>query len=196
MDTLSRTAQAAGCLVTEVGVMGHTRLLKLLYLTDLESRRLVGRPVSGLRWKFHHHGPFDSSIYTALKELADAGVVTEAPVVHPDGKLERQVRGTGTAPDDALSEVDRRILRHIARTYGDMPLATLLDEVYQTEPMKAAVRGKLIPMEMEDNKGRDELGFSLDEVVAAQEAAERGDYVTAPEFFDALRAEAAARHAR
>lgn len=50
-------------------------------------------------------------------------------------------------------------------------------------------------MELEENNGRDEFGFSLDEVVAAQEAAERGDYVTASEYFDALRAEAAARYA-
>ncbi len=48
-------------------------------------------------------------------------------------------------------------------------------------------------MESEDNEDREEPGFDVEAVIAAREAAERGDYVTTTDFFEALRAKIAAR---
>jgi hypothetical protein len=48
-------------------------------------------------------------------------------------------------------------------------------------------------MENEDNEDREETGFDVEAAIAAREAAERGDYVTATDFFEALRAKIAAR---
>ncbi|HEX8695166.1 MAG TPA: Panacea domain-containing protein [Longimicrobium sp.] len=196
MGRLSKDAEVLGFFIQDGAGIGHTRLVKLAYLADLESRKLLGRPITSWSYRFHHHGPFDSSLYSALKELADAGMVTEAPVVYPEGKVERQVRGTGEISSSRLSEVEKRILAHVRRTWASAPLDELLAAVYATEPMRQAVRGKAVPMHLVNNAGRDELGFDLDEVMAARRDAERGDYLTAAEFFDALRAEVTARHAR
>jgi hypothetical protein len=48
-------------------------------------------------------------------------------------------------------------------------------------------------VENEDNEDRKEPGFDEAAAIAAQEAAEHGDYVTATDFFEALQAKIAAR---
>jgi hypothetical protein len=48
-------------------------------------------------------------------------------------------------------------------------------------------------MESKENEDREEPGFDVDAAMAAREAAERGDYITATDFFEALRAKIAAR---
>ncbi len=48
-------------------------------------------------------------------------------------------------------------------------------------------------MESEDHEDRADPGFDEEAALAARDAAERGDYVTATDFFEALRAKIAAR---
>lgn len=192
MGGFSKNAQLLGYLLEQIGAAGHTRLIKLLYLADLESRRLRGRPVSELRFQFHHHGPFDRAFYDALGELEGRQLIAEKIVHYPSGKYERQVEARAAVPQH-LDAVDRHILTQICRAYGRMPLDDLLAIVYDSAPMKNLERGKRVPMENENNKDRAEIGFDIEELVAAQQDAERGNYVTGAEFFDALRAKIAAR---
>jgi len=192
MKTLSKNAQLLAHILTRVGGMGVTRLLKLVYVADLESRRLRGRPVSTLRFYFHRHGPFDSAFYSALEELTCEGLVKESGVWHPDGSRERSLALQAEVPL-ALDAVDVHILNGVCDTYGRMPLSDLLARVYESPPMRGLERGNTLPMDIVDNRDRKEIGFDIEALIAAQQEAESGNYVTGADFFDGLRAKIAAR---
>lgn len=192
MKTLSKNAQLLGYALARVGDMGVTRLLKLIYLADLESRRLRGRPVSSLRFFFHKHGPFDSAFYTALEELQRENLVTEAGIWHPDGSRERSLTLKGDVPL-GLDPVDLHILNGVCDTYGRMPLSDLLARVYESPPMRGLERGNTLPMDIVDNRDKDEIGFDIEALIAAQQEAEGGNYESGTDFFDGLRAKIATR---
>ena len=192
--SLSRNAQVFLYFLRHSSGLGHTRLLKLAYLADLEARRLLGSPISTLRYIFHRHGPFDPALYESVAELERAGLARVQEVRYPSGQHEKQVVATTQAPDvSGFTPAETQVLAYVARQYGGMDLGTLLQQVvYQTRPMRRAERGASVPVEMENNVDRQEIGFDLNEIIAAEQEAERGNYVTADAFFDALRAEIAA----
>lgn len=189
MKDLSRNAEILRYFLEERGALNHTRLLKLAYLADLSARRLLGRPISAFSYFFHHHGPFDPALYDALGELKRAGWAEERLEYYSDRKYEQRVSWTGPSGLASFSPAEREILGHVTRTYAGMPLDQLLDDVvYQTEPMKAAQRGSTIPMADQNDAERNELGFDLEQVLAAERDALQGNYMTGRDFFDALRA--------
>ena len=52
----------------EIG-FAKTKLVKLIYITDVENWRRRGATVSGLEWLFYHYGPYAFAIDEALTEL-------------------------------------------------------------------------------------------------------------------------------
>lgn len=57
------TAREYGYTVT------RTTLAKLLFFADLESVKQGGDPVSGLEWRWRHHGPYDNILLRIEEEL-------------------------------------------------------------------------------------------------------------------------------
>jgi hypothetical protein len=118
-----------------------TRLVKLLYLADLEwRRRHAGQPLAALTWQFLHFGPYAT-------ELADllGGPEVERTEFEP-GKvahrlpLEVEDLDRPQVPDEVSG-----LLASLVKTWGDADLNLLLDYVYfETEPMEAAQRGQLL----------------------------------------------------
>ena len=117
-----------------------TRLVKLLYLADVEWRRIhEGEPIANLTWKFLHFGPY-------ANELADllGGPETEVKELE-HGKEGRRFNfadqgGEATLPDEVVS-----LVRRLVNKWGDAPLNKLLDHVYfDTEPMENAKRYELL----------------------------------------------------
>ena len=115
-----------------------TRLVKLLYLADLEWRRRGNGPVSELTWRFLHYGPY-------ANELAE-------PLNHPDMEVleegERKARRFDFDPDELeatsaeLPEDLQSLTSQLVRQWGDANIYSLLDYVYfDTEPMENARRG-------------------------------------------------------
>ena len=50
---------------------GKTKLVKLIYLVDVENCRVRRETLAGLEWVFYHCGPYSFGIDAALAELAD-----------------------------------------------------------------------------------------------------------------------------
>jgi len=113
-----------------------TRLVKLLYLADLEWRRNHGgEPIANLTWTFLHFGPY-------ANELADLLGGPDVEVTELEGGKEarRFVIGDGVEehglPEDVVS-----LLRQLVKKWGNVELNRLLDYVYfDTEPMENAKR--------------------------------------------------------
>jgi len=192
MKSLGKDAQLLGFLLTRIGTLGVTRLLKLVYLADLESRRLRGRPMSSLRFYFHRHGPFDPAFYRAVEELQRDDLIAETVVSYPNGTQERQIAVLQDVPLE-LDPVDRHILANVCSAYGRLPLDELLSQVYDSPPMRGLERGAALPMDTVNNEGQKEIGFDIESLIAAQQEAENGNYVTGTDFFDGLRAKIATR---
>jgi hypothetical protein len=118
-----------------------TRLVKLLYLADIEWRkRHNGEPLANLTWKFLHFGPYALELAEPLgrpemevKEL-EGGKEARRFAFSNDDLKDAQV------PDELAS-----IFSNLVKLWGGADLNMLLDHVYfETEPMENAVCGELL----------------------------------------------------
>lgn len=116
---------------------GATRLVKLVYLADLEwRRRHSGEPLSRLNWLFSHFGPYAGEFATLFEteevEATEQHGKNFHRLLFPPEELEKQ----------SVSDEVSCILDGVVREWGDADLNMLLDHVYfETEPMVKATRG-------------------------------------------------------
>jgi len=117
-----------------------TRLVKLLYLADLEWRRThKGEPIANLTWKFLRFGPY-------ANELADllGGPELEVTELEQGKDARRFTFGKETEKSGLPSEIVG-LLNQLVKKWGDVQLNKLLDYVYfDTEPMENAKRYELL----------------------------------------------------
>jgi hypothetical protein len=118
-----------------------TRLVKILYLADLEWRRSnKGEPLSNWSWKFWLYGPYAPEIGEVF------GSQEVESVEFKSGKACRflifkpsELR-SGNVPNSVS-----KIFNSILERWGGVDLNDLLDYVYfETEPMENATRGQLL----------------------------------------------------
>lgn len=123
------------------GTPGATRLVKLLYLTDIEwRRRHNGQPLSNWKWLFYHYGPYAFE----FQELFGNQEVEEAEL--RSGRTAKFVNFTSEELKmrDVPDEVSR-VMKQIVERWIGVDLNLLLDYVYfETEPMEQAKRGETL----------------------------------------------------
>lgn len=111
--------------------IGKTKLIKLLYLLDIEHHRAHQRTLSELNWVFYKFGPYAFEIENFLGDIG----VTEEGIVLRGGRIFSRL---GIDPEEeAEIDIERRaILDTLIEEWGDASLGELLDYVYfDTEPM-------------------------------------------------------------
>jgi uncharacterized phage-associated protein len=129
---------------TENGVrsLGRVRLVKLLYLLEVEYVRFYGRRLTDLTWKFYHYGPyplqFEQLVETAGLETTDKPIdgnrILKALTL-PEFSSKQQ-----TLPAEIDSMIDS-----LVKEWADASLNRLLNYVYfETEPMREARRGDVL----------------------------------------------------
>jgi hypothetical protein len=190
---LSREEQLIAYFVKTCGrPVGKTRVMKLLYLADYESRRYLGRPISAIPYVWYHYGPYDKRFDSWLTTLKEHGVVTERDLTTVPG-----VQGSFYSPGKAdleysFSPVELEILAYVRRTYANRRLRSLLDDiVYQTEPMKHAQAkdswGKPLKMEMVDNAVGSQFRTPYEELLRRSRRALAGALIPHAEAMQRLR---------
>lgn len=142
---LSGTPAAVTALLVAARAKGvsvnRTKMVKLLYFADLRAVRDVGRPGSGVVWKWLDHGPFNPVLYDVERDLEDSGVIQREQVVKDYGGTETQMRLVGAPADLDIDEQFAKIIGGIVAEYGHMAASTLRNMSYDTEPMREAQRG-------------------------------------------------------
>ena len=121
---------------------GKTKLVKLLYLIDVEAYRLHGHTLTGLNWIFYHYGPYTTEIDEVLKQL-DLDVPQEA-IITRSGHVAKVFKPSRdlTSNFAKSSTIDKLIVDRVIETWGLEELNELLNYVYfNTEPMQNAERG-------------------------------------------------------
>ena len=126
---------------------GKTKLVKMLYLMDVENYRIRRTTISALEWRFYHYGPYAFEIDDVLREMAldipqDAvrtGQGHKAIVF----RLSREHRPR--LVEHLPSSRELRIVNTVIRDWGEVELNPLLNHVYfYTEPMEHAERGDVL----------------------------------------------------
>ena len=122
--------------------LSKTKLLKLVYLADIEMFRRTGRTASGWKWRFLHFGPWAPEYDQCLERLAATNKVT-VTTLHGDrdtqlvGSLLREF-DVSTLDESAV----RMSVRGVVNRWVGVDLREILDYVYfDTEPMREVERG-------------------------------------------------------
>ena len=126
------------------GTPNKTTLVKLVYLVDVECWRKLGKPATGLEWRFHHYGPYSAELERDINDNAFVQV------------FGNRRSGYGFSPSSDWKEVQsafntrfepavRRVADGVVTQWGLEGLETLLEYVYfETEPMQEASRGEIL----------------------------------------------------
>jgi len=118
--------------------LNQTKLVKLLYLIDVERVASGREALTGLRWVFYHYGPYALELPDTLKPMEGSEVIVSD---WHDSKLYRAAPGAPSG--DEWPSGTRSLIDAVIRRYASMDLNELLDLVYfHTAPMKGAVRGE------------------------------------------------------
>ena len=127
--------------VGEGSYVTKTKLLKLLYLFDLEYYRVHRQTFTGFGWKFFHLGPWAAEFDPALEGLVTRGVLLQQ---RSNTEFETSFYRSANRidPGELFSNVkDEYILRGVLRIWGTRSTGEILDYVYfQTAPMEAGIR--------------------------------------------------------
>ena len=175
MTTLSRNAQVLQYLLQVAPGIGRTKLAKFAYLADVEARKYLGRPVSSFVYFFAQHGPFDSGgFFSATGELTVNGFATENQV--PCGEyMGYELFPTNQPVEFDFSAGESAVLRYVATTFLSKSARDLCDDiVYKTEPMLTAEPGQALAMEILNRAPGDQLGFSLERMLAGEASVAAG----------------------
>lgn len=172
-------------------------LMKLIYEADVLAREYLGHPISTFNYVRYKYGPYAFTIEDVVTELVEAGHVEEKREpwfgFRSEGAYRRLLdQHKPIAFGFDLGE--SAILDYVVTNYLNMPIKEFIDDViYQTAPMKSDVpKGKPLPMELADNAGTRKVGFRLHEVLEAEEAGRRGEFIALGDFVNELRSQAPA----
>src|SRR5215467_5983967 len=126
------------------GYVTKTKLLKLLYLLDVEFYRSHRETLTGFDWKFFHLGPWTAE----FDPLIDTLLATDELVERPSTRTEYDTKfyHVDTPCDFGKlfkTATDEFSLKNVLRTWADSSTGQILDHVYfYTEPMERGVRNE------------------------------------------------------
>jgi uncharacterized phage-associated protein len=135
-----------------------TRLVKLLYLVEVEYYRQKRRRLTDLDWKFYLYGPYPPALQDVLGE----------PEIEfsewKGGKVSKQIVRDEESFMGAKADVDvESMLGRVVEEWGNADLNQLLDYVYfETEPMLNAKRGDTLDFSTIAIPSTKKLALNLD----------------------------------
>jgi uncharacterized phage-associated protein len=117
-----------------------TKLVKLLYMADLQAVEAGDNQFSGATWRWDNFGPYDSALARAEYELANSKLI--------DRRDNRLFDDYGACVltlvidiDDPLPAENMQIVRDTVRRLGGKTATALKDLSYKTSPMVEAQAG-------------------------------------------------------
>src|SRR5436309_3548699 len=121
-----------------------TKLLKLLYLCDVEYYRIFRRLLTGFQWKFFHLGPWAREFDPLLEGLLASGVLTDSISSRP----EFETRIFKTSEEFDLARIfgtlkEEAPVKRVLDRWAESTTGEILDYVYfYTEPMEHGIRNE------------------------------------------------------
>ena len=124
------------------GTANKTKLLKLLYLADIEQYRASGETLTGFDWIFYLYGPWAKEYDALLKQLQDEHSIELKTWTSGGLEGERVIPSEEVALERAIPSTQAFLrTRQLVDIWADRGLPTLLDYVYfETEPMQDVMK--------------------------------------------------------
>jgi|SRR5579872_652068 len=144
MLAVQKLCKAVEYLVDRWGpVEGRTRLMKLIYLADLDwAVGHGGQPYTEAHYYRWNHGPFSREVLRAL-EWMDGIEIVEVTTSWEQGELHRYRSGDRTRLHKVNLDNDfKAILDKVGSQWRHRPLRDLLDHVYTRKQFKDKVFGE------------------------------------------------------
>ena len=125
---------------------GKTKLVKLIYLVDVENYRARRKTLTGAEWVFHHYGPYSFAIDDALAELEfDIPQESATTAGGHAATVFKPSRGVESRLGERVRIAELRLVNRVIGEWGETELNPLLNHVYfYTEPMEDAARGEAL----------------------------------------------------
>lgn len=142
------------------GYVTKTKLLKYLYLIDIEHYKRSGNTYTDFNWIFYKYGPWTHEFETLFEEA----VRLEEIAVNKGNRIDLDTtfiryEGDEVELSGLFSNINEElVIRRILEQWADKPLADMLDYVYfYTEPMQIVEKGQALDFskinrEMEEQK--------------------------------------------
>jgi hypothetical protein len=145
-DLLKQLVAAIASLIREYGgAPTKTKLLKLLYLADVENWRDHGQRLTDLNWIFYLYGPWTNEYDDLLSEMKSEGLIDIRPGQEDGEATFINALRPAKLENVALSTPTYFALKELIERWGPQRTADLLDYVYfETEPMLNAERGQVL----------------------------------------------------
>ena len=128
--------------VDQGGSPNKTTLIKLVYLVDVECWRKLGKPATGLEWRFHHYGPYSAELERDINDNTFLHVFGDRHSGYgfsPSSQWE-EIRAVFNARFDPAV---RCVADGVVNQWSLENIETILEYVYfETEPMQDARRGE------------------------------------------------------
>lgn len=135
-----------------------TRLIKLMYLVEVEYYRHKRLRLTNLDWKFHLYGPYPPALQSVLGD-------PEIEISEwKSGRVSKQIMRDEDSFMNAKADFDLELLLvGVVEEWGNADLNQLLDYVYfETEPMLSAKRGDTLDFSTVSIPSSKKLALSLD----------------------------------
>lgn len=140
----------AFCVKEKGSTLSKTKLLKLLYLFDVEFFRVYRRTFSGFPWKFYHLGPWVNEFSQILDEVETEGHLNSKSWQNLDYEGKTYLPPRDFDEDQAFRNLftaykEESIFKRVLEQWSEKSTGEILDYVYfKTEPMENADRGHLL----------------------------------------------------
>lgn len=117
----------------------RTKLVKLLFLADRNAKLELDKTISGLKYNYYLHGPYNNDITAYIREM-DGNEIQEIPQEYPtvSGYTYKTGDFPRVDPLELLSRDEINILNQVIMNYGRMSLSDILKYVYDLDCMKSA----------------------------------------------------------
>lgn len=128
-------------LISKLGVIeSRTKLVKLLYLADVEAKEKLDRTITGLTYIYHFYGPYAPEIIEKALEM-DGEEIRE--VYNP--LFDRyEYYAVKEEADVDLNPDEIKILNEVIKKYGRMNTNEIKEVAYNTKQMKRVEPGEII----------------------------------------------------
>src|SRR5665811_607495 len=122
--------------------VGITRLMKLVYLADVEHVQQYGEQMCDIKWIWYDFGPFSSRVYEAVEALDAEGVLDDVLVANRRTIDTSDL--TGRNVESKLGARQRYILQRTLSRYGSLTLSAIRHVTHTTRTvMQAEPNGPL-----------------------------------------------------
>lgn len=127
------------------GVLGHTHLQKLLFLTDLLATQRFDEPITKMNYVRYNHGPYSKNLNDYIQKLVSSELVVEKRFSfynNPDSSYYRlydaKKADIKTQLYKTIGPEKTLLVDEVVQSYGNKSLQQVLDFVYSLEEVKDA----------------------------------------------------------